>query len=78
MGRDGTGVRGYGGVLSFLRKMKEPKENLLAKNCVFRGKGFVKVLSASQGTGHNEAGTLMESMKGLGGERNFADRPISR
>ena len=27
---------GWGGVLSFLRKRKVPKENLLAKNCVFR------------------------------------------
>ena len=50
----------------FLRKKESTKgKTFLAKNCVFRGEGFVKVLSASQGTGLYEAGTLMESRKGL-------------
>ena len=38
-------------VPSFLRKKKEPKKNLLAKNFVFRGKVFCKVKARSRRIG---------------------------
>jgi len=65
------------GVPSFLRKKKEPKKNLLAKNCVFR-KGFINILRCITGYRPSSSRHPHRVQKGLGGKRNFAVRPISR
>mgnify|MGYP006974608079 CR=1 FL=1 len=54
---------GNAGVLSFLRKRKEPKENLFGEKLRFSKKGGVVGWSAKQGTGLHRAGTLMGCMK---------------